>query len=98
MNFPIGLLTPPMLDTLEDVIIIGIVMMIPIVSILVKHQQKMALIYRQDRENGQNDERVLRELADLRQLVVQQSLAIDQLRSEKGLPPPVDSVQSRLSI
>ncbi len=65
-------------------LVTGIIMMIPIVSILVKHQQKMALIMR---ENPQGDnqrqtyelESIKRELADLKTLMHQQAIAMDNL-------------------
>ena len=71
-------------EDLAPVLVTGIIMMIPIVSILVKHQQKMALIMR---ENPQGDnqrqtyelESIKRELADLKTLMHQQAIAMDNL-------------------
>ncbi len=85
-------------DNLVAVIIVGMTLLIPIIAILVSHQQKMAKIYREGQVNQPTDERVLREIAELRQLIVHQSLAIENLRNEKASTPPVDSVQTRLSV
>lgn len=61
-----------------------IIFMIPIVAILTKHQQKMAEILH-SRPQVPNEEilALRREVADLRQLVHQQAIALD------GRPPAV---------
>jgi len=91
-------MTPEMQENLVAVFIVGIVMLIPIITVLLKHQQKMAMIYREGQTNHASDERVLQELAELRQLIVHQSLAIENLRKERVTTPPVDPVQTRLSV
>ena len=58
--------------------------MTPIVWILTKHQQKMATIMRQDQGQG-NSADVQRELAALREIVHQQTIAIDNI-SRRELP------------
>lgn len=60
-----------------------IALMIPIVAILVKHQQKMAEILHRATPNAEV-EAMRREIADLRALVHQQTIQIDSL---KGLGP-----------
>lgn len=65
-------------EELVAIIIGGITMMIPIVYILTKHQQKMATILRQDQIQG-NATEVHRELAALREIVHQQTIAIDNV-------------------
>jgi len=75
----------------EDIMGIGIgalAMMIPIVAILSHHQQKMAMIMRDNHlAQGNSDEvRVLRdEVVNLRQQMNQFALALDDLKS---LPRP----------
>ena len=69
------------------------IVMIPIVAILTKHQQKMAMILRQgelDRHNGMSHE-----TDQLREMVRDQTLAIEQMRTElrevkqlMAVPPP----------
>ncbi|MBC8065955.1 MAG: hypothetical protein H7Y17_14070 [Chlorobia bacterium] len=62
----------------------GIFLMTPIVWILTKHQQKMATIMRQDQTQG-NSVEIQRELASLREIVHQQTIAIDNI-SRRELP------------
>jgi hypothetical protein len=52
---------------------------IPIVAILSRHQQKMAMILHERHQTGENDSRLLAEISALRQLVAQQSLTLDDL-------------------
>lgn len=73
------------MEELVGIIIGGITMMIPIVFILTKHQQKMAMIMRQD-QTPANSVDVQRELAALREIVSQQTIAIDNIsRSQAEL-------------
>ena len=65
-------------EEIVAIVIGGITMMIPIVFILTKHQQKMATILRQDQAQNNSPE-VYRELAALREVVHQQTIAIDNL-------------------
>ncbi len=72
-------------DEIVAIIIGGITMLIPIVFILTKHQQKMATILRQDQAQGHAAE-VQMELAALREVVHQQTIAIDNIsRSQAEL-------------
>jgi hypothetical protein len=94
----------PLADTttLPDIVIVlgvmALTMMVPIVAIFLKHQQKMATLYRSQTQNVQADERVLKEIAELRQIIIQQSLAIENLRREQLPSPQGESVQNRLGV
>lgn len=65
-------------EAIVAIVIGGITMLIPIVFILTKHQQRMATILRQDQAQG-NAVEVQRELAALREIVHQQTIAIDSI-------------------
>lgn len=72
-------------ESLVAIIVGGITMMIPIVFILTKHQQRMATIMRKDQVQG-NSVDVKQELASLREIVHQQTIAIDNIsRSQAEL-------------
>lgn len=72
-------------EAIVGIIVGGITMLIPIVFILTKHQQKMATIMRQDQAQG-NSLDVQRELVSLREIVHQQTIAIDNIsRSQAEL-------------
>lgn len=63
----------------------GIALMTPIVFILTKHQQKMATIMRQDQAQVQSPE-IQKELAALKEIIHQQTIAIDSIsRSQAEL-------------
>jgi len=66
---------------LAPVIVSVMMFMIPIVYILVKHQQKMAIIMRTQAPQLANPDTdlVRRELAELKGLMHQQAIAIDDL-------------------
>jgi uncharacterized protein YutE (UPF0331/DUF86 family) len=87
-----------LLQTIGVLVIVALVVFSRMIRSLLTHQQKMTQILQEARNHPQTDERVLRELAELRNLMVGQALAIDNLRSEKSLPPTVDSVQNRLNV
>ncbi len=64
-----------------EVIVPLIIFMIPIIAILTKHQQKMAeLIHGGQRENQQIAQ-IMHELYELKQLVHQQTMQIDDIKS-----------------
>lgn len=64
-----------------------IALMIPIVGMLVRHQQKMAEIMHSSRASLPEVEMLRREVADLKGLVHQQSIEIDSLSDwRKALP------------
>ncbi len=70
-------------DQIAAIIVPAFFMMIPIVAILTKHQRNMAMIMRSDRNDApklpvvQPD--LERQIADLRELVAQQTIALDTL-------------------
>jgi len=79
------------------------VFMIPIVAILTAHQRKMALIFHGNRENQVNKQEqsdsVSAEVRELRQIVYQQSIAIDTISSKLdrlAAPSATPEVQQRL--
>lgn len=75
--------------------------MIPIVAILTSHQQKMAQIVHGSKAGQLNDaqaaeiERLRHELQDLKALVHQQTIAIDNLSS---LPRSQSQIEHRLGV
>ena len=74
------------------------VFMIPIVAILTAHQRKMALIIhgtQRDRQVEQ-DQTLTNEVRELKQLVYQQAIAIDQISTKLDLVSS-GSVQQRLT-
>ena len=86
---------------LAPVLIMGIIFLLPIVKILVNHQQKMTeMTYRLNQQNVQpplpEQDQMRRDMQDLKQLVQQQAIAIDNLSTKldrMGTP----TVQDRLS-
>lgn len=76
---------------------VGIPLMIPIVAILTSHQRKMAELYRQgsgnpvvDQQTGIRLAQLESEVARLRELVHEQTIAIDSMRSLPGPSRPLD--------
>jgi hypothetical protein len=73
-------------NVLLPMVIVGFALMIPIIAILTGHQRKMAELYRQDRvpvvdpRLAAENESLKRELADIKALVYQQAIAIDDLK------------------
>jgi len=82
--------------------IVGIISVfsIPIIAILVHHQRKMAeLIHRNHAQAAQPNfevQALRQEIAELRQLMHQQTIAMDDIRSRLPAPNPED-VRKRLS-
>lgn len=80
----------------------GIFFMIPIVAILTKHQQKMAMIYRENASHNsmpnEAEQRILSELASLRAMVNQQSIVIDDLARRQALSAPSSTAEVRSRI
>jgi len=78
-------------------------LMIPIVAILVHHQQKMAQIIHGSPATGSSRDEInalRREVQELKELLNQQSIAIDGLQDRRPLPPSITtapSVPQRLS-
>ncbi len=63
-------------------------MMIPIVYILVKHQQKMAEIIHSNRLPSPEVESLRREMAEMKALLHQQVIAFDSQPGSPRLAPP----------
>lgn len=73
-------------------------LLIPVVAILTKHQQRMAeLIHggEQNRQSSQEMHALRHEIAELRSLVHQQSIAVDNLVS-RSVVLPSETVEQRL--
>ena len=60
----------------------GIFLMIPIVALLTSHQQKMAQIIHGNKQVA--DDEVRREIQELRQMVQQQAIALDNLANTQS--------------
>ncbi len=75
-----------------------IALMIPIVAILSAHQQKMARIIHENKNSGNDLEvqRLRSEVEQLKQLVHQQTIAIDNLSSLPRQASSQSELQSRL--
>jgi hypothetical protein len=73
-------------------------LMIPIVAILTKHQQKMAAIIHQNQAQVPNaDIAALRqEIQALKEIVHQQAIALDGPVLRQSVPPPAPDVARRL--
>ena len=78
-------------DDLVAVFVVGFALMIPIVAMLVKHQQKMAELFREERmaslsppQVAAENEALRKELADVKALLYEQSIAIDNLGKREG--------------
>jgi len=73
---------------------------IPIIAILTGHQQKMAQIMREQNQGAVDHtqlEMLRRELAELKQIVHQQSIAIDNLANASARVTPMeDQLQDRI--
>jgi hypothetical protein len=76
----------------------GIVLITPIVFILTKHQQRMATIMRQDQAQNQSPD-IQKELASLKEIIHQQTIAIDSIsrsQSELGARLSQQELQERV--
>jgi hypothetical protein len=84
------------MDDLAPILAFLILMMVPVVAILTKHQQKMAAILH-SRPPAADDERLARveaEVAAMRDLLNRQALILEELNSK--LPPAASDVEHRL--
>ena len=62
--------------------IVGLVMTVPIIGILTRHQRNMALIIHNPQNRAVNDEaqrQMQREIAELKEIVGQQAILLDDL-------------------
>ncbi len=74
-----------------------IALLIPIVALLTRHQQKMAVILNKGESNNSEIANLRREIAELKALVHNQTIALDNVKSYSLQPPPVPSVEQRLN-
>lgn len=78
-----------------------IALVIPVVAILTKHQQKMAELVRQSPQLGSMPEvhALRQEVAQMRQMMNDQMLALDQIRSAlpaRTEPPAIPQIEQKL--
>jgi hypothetical protein len=77
-----------------------IIFMIPIVAILTSHQQKMAELMSRNRapEGTADIDALRREVAELKQLIHQQAIAMDNLVAlqTRQMPSVPDQIQARI--
>jgi hypothetical protein len=68
-------------DNVVAIAVVALAMLVPIIVVMLRHQQKMAMIFRQTPQVGYEDTvmRLSSEVSELRNLVTQQALAIDNL-------------------
>ena len=79
-----------------------IALMIPIVAVLTKHQQRMAeIIHNNQGQNqlvGEEVAAIQKEIRELKALIHQQAIAIDNVATPRmSAPPAPESIQERLS-
>ncbi len=88
-------------DDLIALVLGAILFLIPIVAILTQHQQKMARLMREGQpQNPAESEAIRREMETLRQLVMQQTIAIDNLAAQQqalAARMQAPTVESRIS-
>jgi hypothetical protein len=89
---------PQHLDDIIGVMIPIFALMIPIVVILTRHQQKMAELmhgqYQNQLPNAETDE-LRRQVSELRQLVMQQSYMLDEVRRKQELPSSTEELRAQ---
>lgn len=73
-------------------------LMIPIIAILTQHQRKMAELFHQNPQNQSNPEiSALRlEVQELKQLIHQQAIAMDNLATMQARPTQPPTIQERI--
>jgi hypothetical protein len=81
MTFPLAQVQP---DDVLPFLVGALIFMIPIIGILTNHQRKMALIMRGQDEEGRKlqtpgVDQLRHEVAELRQMLAQQAIAIDNI-------------------
>jgi Mg2+ and Co2+ transporter CorA len=88
-----------MFDVDKIAIMIPIIaLLIPVIAILTTHQRKMAELIHGGTQNRQSSQEILalrHEIAELRSLVHQQSIAVDNLVS-RSVVLPSETVEQRL--
>ncbi len=88
-------------DVIIAVVGIGAIFGVPVVWILTTHQRKMAELIHSTNQNqtNANNESLAAEMRDLKQLVYQQSIALDNLSNEvrkNASSQQSDSITTRL--
>lgn len=80
------------------VIVPVIIFMIPIIAILTAHQRKMAeIIHRKPQVNSNEMDVLHREIGELKQLVHQQAIALDDMRSRQLGQSSLPDIRDRMS-
>jgi len=78
------------------VVAIGFAVTSRLVRALLVHQQKMTELLQRGVGTGQNEDRVLRELAELRALVAKQAVTLSLLaKNQTALPPLAERLEER---
>ena len=72
------------------VILVGLIVVSRLIRSLLVHQQKMTQLLQGTQALPEREDRVIRELAELRNQVAQQSLAIEKIREDRRVLPPVE--------
>jgi hypothetical protein len=80
------------------IIVVALAVLSRLVRALLVHQQKMTQLLQEGRSSAQNDDRILRELAELRNLVAHQALAIDKMKEENRVLTQGEPEKSRLNV
>ena len=70
-------------DAFPFLIAFGLFVLVPLVGMLLRHQQRMANILHSQQPQQQVDPALLNELARLRDIIAQQSIALDNLQSSQ---------------
>jgi len=85
---------------LAGILVPIVAMFIPIVIIFTRHQQKMAEIIHstQGQQTSGELEGIRQELRELRGLINQQTIALDDMRTKQISAPAQTDVQSRLGM
>lgn len=84
------------LETGAILIVIALAVLSRLVRSLLVHQQKMTQILQEGRNTGLNEERVLRELAELRALVAQQAITLGLLAKNQNPAPLAERLEEKV--
>ena len=102
MSLPLAFdVTLDNLGLLIPIVAIVVPMLIPIVAILTKHQHRMAMLYREnssvDRATMTEIQAMREEMRQLRALVHQQTIAMDDFRQALANPGVEPNIGDRLT-
>ncbi len=82
-------------EALLGMVLGGIMLMIPIIVILTRHQQRMTILLNgganAPADRLQTDSRILDELAHLRRRMDDLTLALEQVKDDRTSAPPLES-------